>query len=113
MLRRRSRSWANLCSYNSCVITAFITHRETPQEIAILGQLQHANVVQLLGGCLQPGSTFLVEELCGCSLATAIYSGEQRATRAARVRWGHAHVRCRPLTTTTLANRPAWSSCLC
>ena len=47
-----------------------------PQEVTILGSIRHSNVVQLLGGSLRPGASFLVEELCGKTLSHAIYDRE-------------------------------------
>ncbi len=51
--------------------------RAAVQEITILGSVRHPNVVQLLGGSLQPGASFLVEELCGMTLGHAIYGGAE------------------------------------
>ncbi|GLI61159.1 hypothetical protein VaNZ11_003445, partial [Volvox africanus] len=61
---------------NDQAVDAYRRHQKTLlQEITILGSLRHPNIVQLLGGSvsLQPGASFLVEELCGRTLSHAIY----------------------------------------
>ncbi|EFJ43819.1 hypothetical protein VOLCADRAFT_33632, partial [Volvox carteri f. nagariensis] len=57
------------------------------QEVTILGSLRHPNIVQLLGGSLQPAASFLVEELCGRTLSHAIYDGTTPYSLELLLRW--------------------------
>ncbi len=80
---RRSPSWdTTSCSCCAAGTPPLLNNMSLPclstrpvQEITILGSLNHPNIVRLLGGSLQPGASFLVEELCGMTLGHAIYGG--------------------------------------
>ncbi|KAG2450569.1 hypothetical protein HYH02_005070 [Chlamydomonas schloesseri] len=61
--------------------------RTLVQEVTILGSIRHGNVVQLLGGSLRPGASFLVEELCGKTLSHAIYDPETPYSLELVLRW--------------------------
>ncbi|KXZ56274.1 hypothetical protein GPECTOR_1g24 [Gonium pectorale] len=62
--------------------------RTLVQEVTILGSLRHPNIVQLLGGSLQGGSSFLVEELCGQTLSHAIYGASAAYSLELVLQWG-------------------------
>ncbi|PNW80665.1 hypothetical protein CHLRE_07g325739v5 [Chlamydomonas reinhardtii] len=61
--------------------------RTLVQEVTILGSIRHSNVVQLLGGSLRPGASFLVEELCGKTLSHAIYDPDTPYSLELVLRW--------------------------
>ncbi|KAG2440883.1 hypothetical protein HXX76_003737 [Chlamydomonas incerta] len=61
--------------------------RTLVQEVTILGSIRHGNVVQLLGGSLRPGASFLVEELCGKTLSHAIYDPDTPYSLELVLRW--------------------------